>query len=38
MHDRKWTADALKEIIEGLREKGYDLIDPATIKGIEGEY
>ena len=35
MHDREWTAAALKDIVEGLRAKGYDLIDPATIKGVE---
>jgi len=35
MHDREWTAGALKDIVEGLREKGYDLIDPATIQGVE---
>jgi peptidoglycan/xylan/chitin deacetylase (PgdA/CDA1 family) len=35
MHDREWTADALKDIVEGLREKGYDFIDPATIRGVE---
>ncbi len=35
MHDREWTAGALKEIIEGLRAKGYELIDPMTIKGVE---
>lgn len=35
MHDREWTADALKDIVEGLRAKGYDLIDPATIQGVK---
>lgn len=35
MHDRKWTAEALKGIVGGFREKGYDFIDPHTIKGIE---
>jgi len=35
MHDREWTAAALKDIVVGLRAKGYDLIDPATIKGEE---
>ena len=35
MHDREWTADALKDIVEGLRAKGYDFIDPATIQGVE---
>ncbi|SEH70320.1 Polysaccharide deacetylase [Halobacillus karajensis] len=32
MHDREWTNGALGEIIDGLREKGYDLLDPALIK------
>ena len=35
MHDREWTAGALRGIVEGLRAKGYDLIDPKTIKGIQ---
>lgn len=35
MHDRQWTAEALAKIVEGLRDSGYELIDPATIKGIE---
>lgn len=35
MHDRKWTAEALSDIVEGFRAKGYELIDPHTIKGIE---
>ncbi|MFS0574398.1 polysaccharide deacetylase family protein [Sporosarcina sp. 179-K 3D1 HS] len=35
MHDREWTADALEEIVLGLREKGYTLVDPLTIKGVE---
>ncbi|MFJ5771252.1 polysaccharide deacetylase family protein [Psychrobacillus sp. NPDC093180] len=35
MHDRKWTAEALPGIVEGFRAKGYDFIDPHTIKGIE---
>lgn len=35
MHDREWTAAALPDIVEGLRDKGYDFIDPLTIKGIE---
>lgn len=35
MHDREWTAAALKDIVQGLRAKGYDLIDPATIQGVE---
>lgn len=35
MHDREWTAQALRGIVEGLRVNGYDLIDPKTIKGIQ---
>ena len=35
MHDRSWTAGALPSIVEGFRAKGYDLIDPHSIKGIE---
>ncbi|MEI4771209.1 polysaccharide deacetylase family protein [Psychrobacillus sp. FJAT-51614] len=35
MHDRQWTAEALTGIVEGFRAKGYDFIDPYTIKGIE---
>lgn len=35
MHDREWTAGALKGIVEGLRAKGYALIDPMAIKGVE---
>lgn len=32
MHDRKWTKDALEEIIIGLREKGYTIVDPNLIQ------
>lgn len=35
MHDREWTADALRDIVEGLREKEYTFIDPTTIKGTK---
>lgn len=37
MHDRDWTNEAIVEIAEGLREKGYTLIEPETIisEGIE---
>ncbi|WP_269049632.1 polysaccharide deacetylase family protein [Sporosarcina sp. G11-34] len=35
MHDREWTADALEEIVVGLRGKGYEMLDPALIKGVE---
>ncbi|WP_346427601.1 polysaccharide deacetylase family protein [Gracilibacillus sp. YIM 98692] len=32
MHDRKWTSAALEDIVKGLREKGYKMADPNTIK------
>ncbi|MFX3674248.1 MAG: polysaccharide deacetylase family protein [Paenisporosarcina sp.] len=37
MHDRVWTAAALKQIVEGLRAKGYEMIDPLTIQGVNAE-
>lgn len=33
MHDRKWTLEALPAIISGLRNKGYEFVDPSLIKG-----
>ncbi|MCM3742699.1 polysaccharide deacetylase family protein [Sporosarcina luteola] len=35
MHDRDWTADALEEIVNGLRDKGYGFVDPDLIKGLD---
>lgn len=32
MHDREWTAAALSDIITGLREKGYETVDPKLIE------
>ncbi|GAA0613437.1 hypothetical protein GCM10009001_33350 [Virgibacillus siamensis] len=32
MHDRKWTEKALPAIIKGLRNKGYEMVDPEQIK------
>ncbi|XXM73371.1 polysaccharide deacetylase family protein [Lysinibacillus sphaericus] len=32
MHDRTWTSEALRDIVKGLREKGYETLDPAKIK------
>ncbi|MGI8314033.1 polysaccharide deacetylase family protein [Halobacillus mangrovi] len=32
MHDREWTAKALPDIVQGLKDKGYELLDPALIK------
>lgn len=37
MHDRKWTLEATSLIIEGLREKDYELLDPSLIRSIELE-
>lgn len=32
MHDREWTAEALQDIVTGLRDKGYEILDPELIK------
>jgi peptidoglycan/xylan/chitin deacetylase (PgdA/CDA1 family) len=32
MHDHPWTLEALPDIIEGLKEKGYDFVDPKEIE------
>jgi peptidoglycan-N-acetylmuramic acid deacetylase len=32
MHDRDWTFDALEEIVTGLRDQGYEFVDPKNIK------
>ncbi|QXE02967.1 polysaccharide deacetylase family protein [Terribacillus sp. DMT04] len=32
MHDREWTAAAVPEIVKGLRDKGFTLVDPDTIE------
>ncbi|WP_394219810.1 polysaccharide deacetylase family protein [Halobacillus trueperi] len=32
MHDREWTNKALGPIADGLRDKGYELLDPALIQ------
>ncbi|MFA1818711.1 polysaccharide deacetylase family protein [Virgibacillus oceani] len=32
MHDREWTAGALGEIVNGLRDQGYEIVDPALIE------
>lgn len=34
MHDREWTNEALPQIIEGLRSKGYEFVDPDEIEKI----
>lgn len=37
MHDREWTNDALKDIIEGLRDKGYEMVDPQLIDTVNDD-
>lgn len=32
MHDRDWTNAALEDIIKGLRDKGYEMVDPTLIE------
>jgi peptidoglycan/xylan/chitin deacetylase (PgdA/CDA1 family) len=32
MHDREWTAEALGDIVTGLRDQGYEIVDPALIE------
>ncbi len=35
MHDREWTKDALKDIVTGLKNKGYEIVDPHAIETIQ---
>ncbi|EQB36559.1 MULTISPECIES: polysaccharide deacetylase family protein [Virgibacillus] len=35
MHDREWTNKALADIVNGLRDKGYEMVDPHQIKTID---
>lgn len=37
MHDRDWTADALETIVNGLRNKDYEIVDPKLIKGLDNK-
>ena len=37
MHDRSWTNEAVVDIAEGLKEKGYTLVNPAQIESPERE-
>lgn len=32
MHDRQWTRDALPKILEGLRYKGYEFVNPKKLE------
>lgn len=31
MHDREWTNEGLERIVKGLRDKGYEILDPEFI-------
>lgn len=35
MHDRDWTNEALAEIVTGLRDSGYEIVDPTLIETME---
>lgn len=35
MHDREWTAAGLHDIVTGLREKGYEIVNPELIETKE---
>jgi peptidoglycan/xylan/chitin deacetylase (PgdA/CDA1 family) len=37
MHDREWTYQALPDIIKGLKEKGYEIVDPKLIETTSQE-
>jgi peptidoglycan-N-acetylglucosamine deacetylase len=32
MHDREWTSEAIPDIIKGLQDKGYSILDPGLIE------
>jgi peptidoglycan-N-acetylglucosamine deacetylase len=32
MHDRAWTSEGLTDIVKGLRDKGYETLDPSKIQ------
>lgn len=35
MHDREWTNAAIADIVTGLEEQGYELVDPKDIETIQ---
>lgn len=37
MHDREWTNEALEAIVEGLRDNGYEIVDPTLIQVMDEE-
>ncbi|MGE6378296.1 polysaccharide deacetylase family protein [Peribacillus muralis] len=32
MHDRKWTSEAIEDIVKGFQKKGYGILDPELIE------
>ncbi|AOH54129.1 polysaccharide deacetylase [Peribacillus muralis] len=32
MHDRKWTSEAIEDIVKGFQKKGYEMLDPESIE------
>ena len=32
LHDREWTKEALSQIVDGLRSKGFEIVDPNLIQ------
>lgn len=34
MHDRKWTNEALNDIVTGIKEKGFEIVDPELIQTL----
>ncbi|WP_057915102.1 polysaccharide deacetylase family protein [Peribacillus muralis] len=32
MHDRKWTSEAIEDIVKGFQKKGYEILDPNLIE------
>ena len=35
MHDREWTNAALERIVNGLRDSGYEIVDPTLIQTLD---
>lgn len=35
MHDREWTNEALGDVIDGLRDQGYEIADPNLIETLD---
>ncbi|SIQ80446.1 Peptidoglycan/xylan/chitin deacetylase, PgdA/CDA1 family [Peribacillus simplex] len=32
MHDRKWTSEAIEDVVKGFQKKGYEILDPKLIE------